>query len=628
MNKRIVWLIVNGLMALSLLLAACAPAATPTASNAPATPSATPTPTAPSAATTPVAKPTQKESTAPTADVPKYGGTLNLYSAGPTDWEWNHTTSWGMMYDPLWGGNWAKGPAGGYGSKESDYTNNYDIYDHYEGWAAEKWSWTIDAKTNKATIVYQIRPGVHYHVIPGNEASALVNGREMTADDVVYTLRWQYSAPRMYGYSYIPELRNATYEKTGPWEVTVYLDSAEQIMPAMDNIGGKRWPIRPPEIDKKYGTFNKWQYQIGTGPFILIDYVPGSQGTVIRNPNYWAKDPVGPGKGNQLPYIDRIKLLDIPDLSTRYAALRTGKIDTMFPLDLEAAADMRRTAPGIKELQYYAWTSSPGAVYMRIDIQPTSDIRVRRALMMATDFESIKQSVNKGQGEIITFPHMPSVAYGGASNSPIKGLYIGLNDPELPADVKELYSYKPEKAKQLLKEAGYPSGFKVQVVTVSANVDYLSILKDMWAKVGVQLEIVIRDSGQIVALVNKGEHPPLSVSNTNAVGRFYQPTVLTGVGDSNRSMIRQDPTIEAALSKMRALALTDIYGAMKIMRDVTRDYILAQAYAIPTPMAQSTVFWWPWLRGYSGETTVQLSIYNRWAEWVWIDEAMKKTMGY
>ena len=68
-----------------------------------------------------------------------------------------------------------------------------------------------------------------------------------------------------------------------------------------------------------------WRNAVGTGPFILTDYLSGSAATLVKNPDYWATDPVGPGQGNQLPYIDGIQYLIIPDVSTRQAALRTGK---------------------------------------------------------------------------------------------------------------------------------------------------------------------------------------------------------------------------------------------------------------------------------------------------------------
>jgi len=618
--RKIVWLVVSCLMVLSLVIASCAPRE--------------------EAKEKEVGKATvvtaveeeegveEEEVVAPGPEVPKYGGTLNLAVPGPANWDWDQSTSWQEMYTPLWGSNWAKGPADGYGAYETDFTNNYDIYDHYEGWAAEKTSWTIDPTTNEATIVFQIRRGLRYHVIPDNEASRLVNGREMTADDVVYALKWQFEPRKArYGDASLPRLRTAEFSKTGPWEVTVKLKSAEDLLSALSNLTGKRWIIRPPEIEQRYGTYNRWELQIGTGPFMLKDFVRGSVGVQIRNPNYWAKDPVGPGKGNQLPYIDTIKKFEIPDLSTQFAALRTGKIDMLFGLNLERAEEIRLTAPKLKELEFYNWTSAPSAVYMRVDIPPTSDIRVRQALMMATDFETIRQTLNQGQGEIITFPHMPSVAYGGALGAPKKGLYIGLDDPDLPAEVKELYSYNPEKAKQLLEEAGYPDGFKVEVLTTAGEVDYLSIYKDQWSKVGVQLEMMIREFGPIISLVTSKQTPPLVSGATGSVGRFHTPEILSGVGMWNRAQIA-DPTIEAALSKIRVTALTDFDAALTIMRDLTRDYILPQAYAIPTPMAPFIVFWWPWLKGYSGETTMQLAIYYQWAIWVWLDQDLKKSMGY
>jgi peptide/nickel transport system substrate-binding protein len=257
---------------------------------------------------------------------------------------------------------------------------------------------------------------------------------------------------------------------------------------------------------------------------------------------------------------------------------------------------------------------------MRIDITPTSDVRVRRALTLATDFESIKQSVNKGQGEIITFPTMPNKGYA--------ALYIGLNDPDMPADVKELFSYKPEKAKQLLKDAGYPNGFKVSVLATSAAADYLSIYKDMWSKVGVDLDIMIREPGVITTLVSSGQNPPLTVGIVSSPGRFYQSEVLTGEGVQNLANIRKDPTIEAAMSKIRTLALTDMQGAEGLFRTLVRDYVLGQAFAIPTPMAQHSVFWWPWIKEYSGETILPIGVYNRWSEWIWLDQNLKKSMGY
>jgi ABC-type transport system substrate-binding protein len=88
---------------------------------------------------------------------------------------------------------------------------------------------------------------------------------------------------------------------------------------------------------------------------MLTDFVPGSTATLIRNPNYWMKNPIGPGKGDQLPYIDEVKILIIKDRSTVLAAFRTGKLDALHGSDYnptyEEAQEMLTTNPETKVLE-------------------------------------------------------------------------------------------------------------------------------------------------------------------------------------------------------------------------------------------------------------------------------------
>ena len=63
--------------------------------------------------------------------------------------------------------------------------------------------------------------------------------------------------------------------------------------------------IEPREAVEKWGDLSDWHHAIGTGPFILKDFVPGSSATLVKNPNYWGHDERYPQ--NQLPYIDKLK---------------------------------------------------------------------------------------------------------------------------------------------------------------------------------------------------------------------------------------------------------------------------------------------------------------------------------
>ena len=63
--------------------------------------------------------------------------------------------------------------------------------------------------------------------------------------------------------------------------------------------------IENPDAVKQWGNLNDWHHAIGTGPFILTDFVAGSSVTLVKNPNYWGYDERYPQ--NQLPYVDKLK---------------------------------------------------------------------------------------------------------------------------------------------------------------------------------------------------------------------------------------------------------------------------------------------------------------------------------
>ena len=83
--------------------------------------------------------------------------------------------------------------------------------------------------------------------------------------------------------------------------------------------------IYPPEVIQQHGDAKDWRNLVGTGPFMLTDHVEGSSLTYTKNPNYWGYDAKFPE--NRLPYIDRLRVLEMKEEATRLAALRSGKLD-------------------------------------------------------------------------------------------------------------------------------------------------------------------------------------------------------------------------------------------------------------------------------------------------------------
>lgn len=616
--------VVSGLLVLSLMMAACGPAKVEEKKPAPVTEEKKAAPVVEEKKQE--VAPEKKEAVKPDFEIPKYGGTLTLAeSTDPLNFDGAQVTAGSgpalnLTNEGLWQGDWAKGPAGGYGTKETDWGDSYDLFGLKTGYLVENTKWTIDEAKGEATILYQVRQGVHWGLNPKSEASRLVNGREFTAEDLISELKWDTTNTKAYVYQTLPTLRKVEFVKTGPWEVTYKLSIAD-LYAALARLGDAT-VLHPREVREKYGDASNWRVSVGTGPFMLTEYVSGSAILTVRNPNYWMKDPVGPGKGKQLPYLDGVKVLIIPDASTRQAALRTGKIDRLTGITWEDAAQLRKTAPTLREAPGTIM-SGIAPIYINTSRKPFNDVRVRRAMMMATDLETIRKNVNGGLGQILTTPYPKVSGY--------EALYLGLDDPDTPASVKELYVYNPARAKQLLTEVGYPNGFKASVLITASDVDYYSIIKDMWAKVGIDLSLDVRENA--VATNRRaagtrdydlapGPHAPVP---TWYMGQWFGGGGLNATHNYSQA---DDQYINKTIVAINdAIFKEGEAKAMAMMRELMK-YVLDQAYAIPRPRYNQFNMWWPWVKNYSGEHTVGYYDFIGWSRWVWYDEALKKSMGY
>jgi peptide/nickel transport system substrate-binding protein len=561
------------------------------------------------------------KATVTTTDIPQYGGTLTIaLNNDPPNWD-------PLRSDPgdatqnainlkIWTGDWARGAAGGYGTNEIDWAINNDIWKFKTNLVANSWKWTIDNENDQGTIVYEIRKGIHWAINTDSEASKLVGGREVTADDVVFAFKQTVENPDSYIWGANPELRNIDIVKTGPWEVSVKVPLTA-LYTAICRFG-EDVRIFPPEIVAKYGNMLDWKVSVGNGPFILQSFVQGSSITIVKNPQYWRTDPVGPGKGNQLPYVDSVQELIIPDASTRLAALRTGKIDTLRKISFRDAAQLRKDFSALIEREYLVTASQP--LCMRTDQAPFNDIRVRRAMMMAIDFQAINKGLYDSLAMIPTFPY---TVY---DESPWKEALLGVNDPDFPASAKELYEYNPEKAKQLLAEAGYPEGFQAELMLQSTDVDYYSVIKDYFAKVNIDMKLDVRETGVFTSMTNARNYTSMVTHGISGAEDWVKGLPYLARNYQNLSMI-DDAYINDAMAKISVTALTDETEAMALNRELLK-YVVQQAYAIPQVMPPTFIFWCPWLKNYNGENTCGNDSMGGWYQYVWIDLTLKKSMGY
>jgi len=551
---------------------------------------------------------------------PRYGG-VHTFSTDsqPTmfdDIVRNRISNWAInpVSETLLDQDWLRGPAGT-GEWSGLLNINSGLHEILTGMLAE--SWEI---LEPDTLIFHIRQGVYWALDPTSEASRLVSGREVTADDVVFGLRrdWTigYQSTNYRDLIDMENVENSIYiSPMDKWAVVI------KSLPGLSQLqfmaAGQFFSrVIAPEVIEKYGDMNNWRNVVGTGPFILKDYADASVLTYVRNPNYWMHDPFFPE--NQLPYMDVFNILIIPDLSTRMAGLRTGKIDTLFHLNAEDAESLMKTNP---ELEGKSYIDNAPTIYVRNDLPPFNDIRVRRALAMAIDNQEILNLYYEGKGELFTYPIIPVVE--------LMDMYTPLE--EMPKSVQELYGYHPDKARQLLAEAGYPNGFKTEVVTLVKDVDLLSIIKDYWAKISVDLKLDVKESGAYSSIEARKNYTQMLMRSMASNTVYSLPFERKG-GFFNFGVVDEPWVRELYLEMTRKYFLPG-NERQKVLTEPMAEglpnwitYANEQAWFMVLPNPQVYVLWQPWLKGYHGAYTTLHT--PAWPRFVWIEQELKETMGH
>jgi peptide/nickel transport system substrate-binding protein len=164
------------------------------------------------------------------------------------------------------------------------------------------------------TIVFQLRKGVKFH------DTSPVNGRELVADDVVYSFERRLRPGGRHGGTLGP-LDSITAQDN----YTIEFKFKEPFSPFMSVIGRPEYAIQAPEVEQDFGGLDDWDSVIGTGPWYFESYEVGGMAVQVRHEDYW-RGPNGV-TGEDLPYIQKVYAIEIADEPAAIAAYRSGLLD-------------------------------------------------------------------------------------------------------------------------------------------------------------------------------------------------------------------------------------------------------------------------------------------------------------
>lgn len=391
-------------------------------------------------------------------------------------------------------------------------------------WLATDWTWGPD----NMYIDFTLRDDVTFH-----------DGTDFTADSVVAHFEQLFA-----------DLDSAMInfdgmEKTGDYSVRLYL--TVYMRNFWNNLAAWSVFFTSDTQLKEQGLEYVKEHPIGTGPYLYESFEKDVDLKFVRNDNYWQ-----PGK----PYLDKIEFYTTKEALTQQAKMETGEGDVLVLQTGKILKDMQ-------DLGFTVLTETGSSNFIMFDSANegslTNDAKVRQA---------IEYGLNKGEiAEALGYGFMTP-----ANQIPM---------PQNPAYNPNLPSreFNPDKARELLAEAGYPDGLKLKLISEVSGQDFAIFFQQYMADIGIEIELELIDNAKLWNYLFTGWEGMVSASfamGTNFPNfvRTYFPPLAT----FNQSVKLPDEIIEKANA---AMVETDD-GTFRQMSDELIQWVWDEAYWVPT----------------------------------------------
>ncbi len=439
-----------------------------------------------------------------------------------------------------------------------------------EGDLAESWS-----QPNETTYIFKLRKGVRWQNRPP------VNGRELTAEDVVYsverfrTLKGNANAYMLSSLDKVEAIDKHAVKFTLKEPYVWFLDMI---------ANSHAVPIIAKECVEKFGDLKKPESMVGSGPWMFDSYRPNVGYTFVRNPGYFLSG---------LPYIERIEVSVDEDNASRMAAFIAGKYDMGWEYQgvinrvdwVQIKDTLKQKRPRLQTAEYP--NSVMSHIYMRTDKPPFSDIRVRRAMSQAINRQGIIDAVYEGVG---------------ALNPPVPA---ALKDWSVPMDQLgeggRWYKYDLAQAKKLMAEAGYASGFAATMEFTTYGSQILIDMSQLVLKglkdIGIDVKLNTKEYGAYIATTFYGKFDSMAFGPQTG---FQEPdNFLYGQyypGELKNQSHINDPIVADMLVRQRRTQ--DVAKRREVIHEIQR-YLAKQQYYIQMASPLQIAVWEGALKNYA-----------------------------
>ncbi|UYZ63384.1 ABC transporter substrate-binding protein [Hymenobacter weizhouensis] len=353
---------------------------------------------------------------------------------------------------------------------------------------------------------FTLRPNVFFH---DSEVFAGGKGRRVTAQDFVYSFRRLLDGATASPGGWI--FRGKVLEKAdGEPSDTCFVavnDSTLRIHlqePFIPFLGILTMPyayVVPREAVQRYGKDFR-EHPVGTGPFQFKEWDEGNAIIYHRNPGYWKKD----AQGQRLPYLDAVQISFIQDRKTEFLTFMQGKLDFLSGIRA-GSRDLLMYPDGRVRDDFQGKFRLQKVPYLNTEyLGMQQDLRNLRGDNLATGQALQDKRVRQALNYALNKPELLAYFLNNVGKPGHSG-FVPASLPSFDAQQVPGYTYQPDKARQLLRAAGYGPGLKplrLRLSTVAETKEYAEYYQKKWAEVGVQVDIDVNQGAAHGELIDNG----------------------------------------------------------------------------------------------------------------------------